>query len=217
MKSQIVLITGAARSGTSMVAGVLKASGLDLGSPLVKPTQYNPRGFFEHRHIRQKVLKPLIRRMGFDPRGQRTLPPRDHRRWLHLATMLRRNVIRRLRPGRGYKDAKILLTWQIWRKAFPGALWIIVRRDPKAIVDSCIRTPFMKGRKFKAGWIEWAQEHEWRIEDLKDSGVEYVEIWPDPYDPESFREVVERCGLTFEAEIVAQALEPGAWHERKTC
>lgn len=213
-RPEIVLITGAARSGTSMVAGVLQASGLDLGSPLVGATRYNPRGFFEHRHIRQKVLKPLLKSMGCDPRGQRNLPPRSFLVAPQTAQRLRKRVRRYLGSGWGYKDAKILLTWPIWRQAFPNARWVLVRRDPAAIVKSCIRTPFMKGRTYKAGWIAWVKEHELRLDDLKNSGVKWVECWPDPDEPESFREAVEFCGLTYEPTTVATILEPGAWHRK---
>ena len=195
----IVLITGAARSGTSMVAGVLHSSGLDLGGPLVGPTAYNPRGFFEHRAIRQKVIKPLLRELGYDKRGQRKLPPRSVMVPPARIRRLARAINVHLNGGRGYKDAKLLLLWPILARAFPGARWILVRRDPKAIVDSCIRTPFMKGRTYKAGWIEWVQEHEFRMADLKASGASVVECWPDPSEPESFR----------------AALEPDAWHEPK--
>lgn len=213
--SDLFLITGAARSGTSMVAGVLHASGLDLGGPLVGRSPHNPRGFFEHRGIRQKVLKPLLRELGADPKGQRKLPPRDIPVSAGRAFRLRADVAAHLNGGRGYKDAKVLLTWPVWKAAFPDAGWIIVRRDPKAIVDSCIRTPFMKGRTYKAGWIEWVQDHEFRIGDLKAAGVRFVEIWPDPHEPESFREAIEFAGLRFNAETVAGALDPSAWHIRK--
>ena len=213
----LVLITGAARSGTSMVAGVLHACGLDLGGPLVKPTQWNPGGFFEHKAIRQKVMKPLLKKLGCDPRGQAKLPPRmmpfhDANR---LSPSLRRNVLRRLGSGRGYKDAKILLTWQIWKRAFQGARWVIVRRDPQAIVASCMRTPFMRKRQGTDGWARWVQEHEFRIADLRASGVEYLEIWPNPSDPESFREVVEFAGCEWDAEAVQAFLNPKAWHQQK--
>lgn len=214
-KPPMVLITGAARSGTSMVAGALHACGLDLGKPLVGATQWNPNGFFEHRPIRQKVVKPLLRELGCDPRGQKKLPPRGICVPPARVARLRKTVNVRLNGGWGYKDAKLLLLWPIFRAAFPDARWVLVRRDPKEIVDSCIRTPFMRGRMYKAGWIEWVQEHELRMDDLKASGVPLCEIWPDPTEPESFREVVEFCGLPFDRRAVGRSLKPDAWHVRR--
>lgn len=212
--SDLVFITGAARSGTSMVAGVLKACGLDLGGPLVKATRHNPRGFFEHRAIRQKVIKPLLRAHGWDPRGQRKLPPRDMTFSAAQVAQLRRAIRVRLDGGRGYKDAKVLLVWPLFRAAFPDARWVLVRRDPKEIVASCIRTPFMKGRKYKQGWIEWVQEHEFRMEDLKASRANLVEVWPDPDEVGSFREAVAHAGLRWDPGAVRRALQPSAWHRR---
>jgi hypothetical protein len=212
---QIVLITGAARSGTSMVAGVLHACGLNLGGPLVGPTEWNPRGFFEHRPIRQKVIKPLLRELGCDHRGQGKLPPRGVMVPPARINRPRKQINVRLNGGQGYKDAKLLLLWPIFRRAFPNARWVLVRRDPKEIVDSCIRTPFMKKRQFKAGWIEWVQEHEFRMNDLKESGANVCEIWPDPHEPECFREAVEFCGLRWDQSAVRSRLVPDAWHERR--
>jgi hypothetical protein len=195
-----------------MVAGVLNACGLDLGGPLVPPTKYNPRGFFEHRPIRQKVVKPLLRELGFDQRGQRRLPPRGIMVPPARIARLQKAIDRRLNGGRGYKDAKLLLLWPIFNRAFPNARWVLVRRDPKAIVASCMRTPFMKGRPYKAGWIEWVQEHEFRMADLKASGANVVEVWPDPNDPESFRPALAQAGCVYDEAKILAALEPSAWH-----
>jgi hypothetical protein len=206
-----ILITGAARSGTSMVTGVLHAWGLKLGGPLVKATSQNPKGFFEHRAIRQRFLKPLLRSHGFDPRGQRVLPPRDFRVGPAHVVRLRKRFLQMLGPGKGYKDAKIILIWRVFEAMFPNARWILVRRDPKSIVDSCIRCPFMKGRAYKAGWVEWVQEHEFRFADLKASGANVFEIWPDPTDSESFRELIAFAGLRFERGLIEAALVPEAY------
>lgn len=207
-----VFVTGCARSGTSMVAGVLKVCGLDFGGPLVKPNRWNQNGQFEHLAVRQKVLKPLLRELGADPRGQKQLP----RRRLHVASdraaRLRRAVNVRLQGANGYKDAKLILVWQYFHAAFPDARWVLVRRDPKEIVASCIRTDFMNGRTYKQGWIDWVQAHEFRFEDLKCSGANVLEIWPDPNEPERFRPLVTALGLTWDDAAVGQFLLPDAFH-----
>ena len=214
---EIVLITGCARSGTSMVAGVLQACGLDLGpeDELVGPTRWNPNGFKEHKKIRQKVLKPLLRELGADPRGQGRLPPRGAMVLPARVAKLRRAVNVRLNGGRGYKDAKVLLVWRIFYRAFPAARWILVRRDPMGIVDSCIRCDFMTGRKYKAGWISWMQEHELRMADLKASGANVVEVWPDPDEVESFKPAIKQAGVVWDEKAIRGALVPDAWHRRK--
>jgi hypothetical protein len=207
----MVLITGCARSGTSMVAGVLAASGLDFGGPLVKATAHNPKGFFEHRVVRQKIVKPLLRSIGADQRGQNPLPPRHISPCKRDVAVLRARVLHELGGARAYKDAKVLLLWRYFRAAFPDAVWVLVRREPKAIARSCLRTPFMRGYGYMAGWLRWVQEHEVRMDDLRASGARVLEIWPDPHEPEGFRPIVEELGLVWNEERVRAALVPGSW------
>jgi hypothetical protein len=196
-----------------MVAGVLKASGLHFGGPLKMTRRpYQPRGFFEHRGVRDKIVKPKLRRLGADPVGQHPLPPRDlNPTELEVRTFAKK-VRNKLNGAEAYKDAKALLLWPYFRRGFPDALWILVRRDRKAIAKSCLRTPFMKNRQYLAGWLDWVDEHLKRMEDLKESGAAVFEFWPDPTEAESFRPMVEAVGLEFDVRNVKRALVPQAWH-----
>lgn len=210
-----VFITGAARSGTSMVAGALRASGLDFGAPKYlnrKKGPNQPRGFLEHRAVKKQIIKPYLKSMGADPRGQHPLPPRRIVTVPQDAMDIRRRLPKLLGTGRAYKDAKLLLIWPAFHQAFPHAQWIIVRRDREAIAQSCERTSFMKRRQGMDAWLEWVDEHLLRIEDLKGSGASVCEIWPDPAKPETFRDVVDYLALPWDADAVAAALVPGAWH-----
>ena len=68
-----ILITGAARSGTSLCAGTTNICGA-WGGSLSGPTKYNRKGMFENSEIRNAVVKPYLRRIGCDPMGQDPLP-----------------------------------------------------------------------------------------------------------------------------------------------
>ncbi len=46
---QLVLVTGSTRSGTSMAAGTLHHLGMHVPTPVLKPNDSNPAGFFESR------------------------------------------------------------------------------------------------------------------------------------------------------------------------
>lgn len=209
----MILITGCARSGTSMVAGVLHASGLDFGRPLyMKRHSYQPRGFYEHKGVRELVVKPLLRQLGADPRGQNPLPARHIIALDGKAAKFAKRVRRELGKAQAYKDAKILLIWPFFHGAFPNARWVLVRRDAKAIARSCLRTKFMRRRTYYQSWLDWVEEHEERMADLKAAGADVFEIWPDPSEPESFRGLLEFCGLEFDADKVRGALVPEAWH-----
>lgn len=209
-----VFITGAARSGTSMVCGVLAANGLEFGGPLYsKRREYQPRGFWEHRKVREEVLKPLLKSLKVDPRGQDPLPERFVQPNKKQVERFRRRVEKRLGKAQAYKDAKILLVWPYFRQAFPDAKWIIVRRDRMEIARSCYRTPFMKRRKTVSGWLDWVDEHERRMTDLTMTHPDLFEFWPKPNEPERFRQLLTWLGLEYDEDKVLEALVPEAWHE----
>jgi len=195
----LTLVTGAARSGTTLTTAVLAAHGARLGHV----NQLN-----EHTGVREKILKPLLRAAGADPRGQFPLPRLDD---LPTAPDLRRDTLAALGLADTYKDAKLCLTWPCWDRAFPDARWIIVRRDTEGIVGSCLRTPFMRAYDTAAGWRAWVQVHEMQFNAIRSAGLNVVEVWPDPADPESFRRAVEHAGLTFDAGAAAGCVDAEKW------
>ena len=68
-----ILITGAARSGTSLTAGIISICGA-FGGNTTGSTPYNRNGQFENSHIRNRIVKPYLVRMGVDKLGQYPLP-----------------------------------------------------------------------------------------------------------------------------------------------
>ena len=58
-KRTVLLIFGMHRSGTSAFAGLLKESGIPMGSQLMPPAFDNPRGFYENEYeiVCQEVKK----------------------------------------------------------------------------------------------------------------------------------------------------------------
>ncbi len=205
----MIFICGAARSGTSLTTKILQAHGLYLGST----EQVNE--LYEHVGIRQTVLKPMLTKVGADPLGQGPLPnmakfkPDPH---------LRRIVESHYAVGReilwGYKDAKLSLTWPMWHAAFPEAKWIIVRRETDAIIDSCLRTHFM--RRYgtdRDKWAAWVEFHLCQFASMKMMDLNVIEVWPaqyiDAYD--YFAPVAEFCGFEPDAEKVCNAVNPKLW------
>ncbi|MBT3401782.1 MAG: sulfotransferase, partial [Rhodospirillaceae bacterium] len=141
-----ILVTGMARSGTSMVAGLLALSGAWVGRTLAGDA-HNPKGYFENLALREGVCKRLLQALGCDPLGIGKLPALDA---LPKVDGLTAPILAVLEK-QGYdgkcpwlfKDAKMALLWPIWRDAFPAARWVVVRRDEAGVVASCLRTPFM--------------------------------------------------------------------------
>jgi hypothetical protein len=178
---------------------VLAAHGANLG---------RVNSLNEHAGVQRDLLKPLLRKAGADPFGQWPLPSIND---LPAAPNLRRDTLAALGPADTYKDAKLCLTWPCWHHAFPDARWIIVRRSAQGIIGSCLRTPFMKAYGNADGWQRWLDHHLAAFNAMRSAGLDVVEVWPDPANPESFRPAVEHAGLTFDANKAAACVDPEKW------
>jgi len=226
-----ILITGAARSGTSMVAGAINLCGA-FGGNMAGPTGYNRKGMFENTRIRNQIVKPYLRRLGLDPLGQYPLPNVNN---LVIPTDWRDRVERvMLQEGyKGgpwmYKGAKMCLMWPVWNYAFPSAKWIIVRRRTGDIVNSCVKTKFMRAfsneqfRKAvgasdeKEGWIWWVRQHEKRFVEMIQVGLNCKVVWPERMvcgDYRQMMETIDWLGLEWNSEVLS-FIDPKLWKARR--
>jgi hypothetical protein len=104
-----------------------------------------------------------------------------------------------------YKDSRIALMWKIWNTTFPDAKWIIVRRRTGDIVQSCIKTGYMRAFKNPVhlkvlkltneadGWLWMAHEYEKRFADMISSKINHKIIWPERMVDGDFRQMHELC------------------------
>jgi len=212
-----ILITGCARSGTSMTAGIMDHCGA-FGGRTIPGGHANPKGFFENREIRENLLKPYLILCGADPMGQKPLPELHH--LLPLENL--RAKVETVIKYHGYKDgpwyykgAKLCLVWPIWHKAFPDAKWVIVRRNDEDIINSCMKTGFMRAYRDPEGWQKWIDHHKKRFEEMKEIGLQVREVWPTKFvegDHSEIRETVEWLGLTFDEKIVEEIVVPNRFN-----
>lgn len=220
-----ILITGCARSGTSMTAGVMSISGA-FGGNMRGPTRYNKKGMFENISIVNDYIKPLLRRYNADPLGQNPLPLIKDFEEIEdkYVERFRANIIRLIKregyiSGQWfYKGAKMCLMWPLWAKAFPKAKWIIVRRNPDDIVASCMRTSFMRGYKNYAGWLGWVAEHEKRFQEMHDAELSIQQVWPQVAingDLTEMQMIVNNLGLKWDEQKIKEFITPSYWHRYK--
>lgn len=231
MKSPII-ITGCARSGTSLVAGVVNLCGA-FGGIMAGANSNNEKGMFENVQIRQAIVKPYLRGMGVDPLGQYPLPkipklqiPLD---WKSRVEKVM--VDQGLKDGSSwfYKGAKCCLVWPIWHYAFPNAKWIIVRRRTGDIVNSCMKTSFMRAfsnpavqKKVNAsnereGWVWWVRWHEQRFVEMIQAGLNVKVVWPERmvlHDYEQMMETIQWLGLKWDDKVLS-FVTPKLWNSRK--
>lgn len=218
-----IFILGLPRSGTSMIAGSIGICGAWTGSTVPGGSPVNPKGFFEHSVIREQVTKPILAGLGCDPLGVRKLPPVA----LHAEIPKLADAIRGILEKDGYKDdmpwlykdAKLTLLWPIYKKAFPDAVWLVVRRDIEGFINSCLRTNFMKQHSQERDfWEKFAEAYLLRIEALKDSGARVLEISsPDIIGGElgELEKLVSRLGLTYREKELKEFISPAYWHGRE--
>jgi hypothetical protein len=200
-----LFITGTARSGTSMTAGVMKTLGLTFGQTVPGGIS-NPKGFFEHEGVRDHVLKPALVKAGGARSGQGTWPDPGK----VDPDALRRGVHRHLKGANCYKDAKICLIWDSWARAFPHSGYVIVRRDLDDLAQSCLHTKFMRLHRTADGWKQWAQVFIDRCEELKQR-VDFIEVWPDGTS-DVFKPLAEFAGLEWNQEAVDEFVDPTLWN-----
>jgi hypothetical protein len=226
-----ILITGCARSGTSLVAGIINMRGA-FGGKMSGPNMNNAKGMFENARIRNELVKPYFRSIGADPLGQFPLPNVEK---MIIPSGWSNDVIKVMQEE-GYKDgpwmykgAKMCLHWPVWNYAFPNAKWIIVRRKTSDIINSCLRTGFMKAFALKQnqkavgvdtewdGWLWWVHQHEQRFVEMIQAGLNCKVIWPERMvdgDYSQIKEMLEWLGLEWSPEIM-EFIEPKLWKARQ--
>lgn len=216
-----ILITGCARSGTSLTAGVFNACGA-FGGLTFGPNEHNKKGMFENKNIRETILKPYMMINGCDPKGQRPLP--DVRNLVQITNL--RDKIEEIIKASGYdeskgrwyyKGAKMCLVWPTFDQAFPKAKWIIVRRKDEDIINSCLRTGFMNAYKDETGWQIWVDHHKARFIEMMDANLDICQVWPDKMvngDFSQIKEAIEYCGVNWNEQAVKEFVAPALWRNK---
>jgi len=224
MLNEPILITGCARSGTSMTAGIINISGA-WGGTLAGANHNNKKGMFENSEIRNTLVKPFFRTMGVDPMGQNPLPDIDVVKltshdfivnWrLGVQDVLKKHGYNfRKQPVWFYKGAKMCLHWPVWHRAYPNARWIIVRRRSSDIVRSCLKTGFMRAYKNEIGWLKWIDEHKERFFEMREAGLNIQYIWPHRMierDLTEIKRVITDLDLSWNQKKVENFIEPALW------
>ena len=137
-------IAGMHRSGTSMIASLLHACGLDLGptKDFLPPAPNNPEGFWESRSF-LRLNDAILKELG----GSWDHPPRmDVADAVAAGLSLRLQglykkagkLVRRFegREPWGWKDPRNCLTLPLWRKMLPEMKVLICVRNPLAVAKS---------------------------------------------------------------------------------
>lgn len=215
-----ILITGCARSGTSMTAGIIQNCGA-FGGKTSGPNRYNPKGMFENSRIREELVKTYLRSINCDPKGQNPLPD-----YTTLTTPMGwKTFVENVMMEDGYKGgpwyykgAKMCLIWSIWHQCFPDAKWVIVRRPRKEIIHSCLNTGFMNAFDTEEGWGRWVDHHLECFTAMRLAGLDIVEFWPGDVINGSMvaaQDLINSLGLKWHSTRVQKFVDVRLWHHGK--
>jgi hypothetical protein len=216
---QTIFVVGCARSFTSMIGEILYRSGIFAGRIGGTKNPHNPNGMFENLDLREKVVKPYLRKHGFDPRGQKPLVNYNKH---YPDNTIRSETIKilysqGLKPGQSwfYKEPKLCMVWRAWNENFPNAYWVVVKRRLSDTAISCFNTRFLTAYNNSEEWFAWAAKHELALNALKSEVENVFEVWPEKILCGHFSEVRALCsflGVAFRHKNISKCVNKKAWH-----
>lgn len=212
MESNPILITGADRSGSSLIARILYMCGAFSGST---------NNMYENIQLNQI--------MDFFISLNSKVPEMPDFRGRDFENYNWRELVLNTLQTEGLKDSvffckgsAIAQTWPIWNAAFPKAKWLIVRRKPGGIIRSCVQTAYMKrfksieNRKYigvkteEEGWLWWIHQYEEKFNEIARAVSDCTVVWPERMangDFEQIKQIVNACGLQWKDDIINK-IEP---------
>jgi len=221
----MIFITGCARSGTSLVAGITVRCGA-YGGDVFGPNRWNPHGQYENKELRNNIIKPMLKIINADPMGQNPLPDMSKiSKMLNGFPAETKSNIDSIMHRQGshdnwfFKEPKLCLLWPIIMRAYPEAHYIIARRPDELIIQSCIRTSFMKKRTTVDEWQEWIDYHKELFMEMAVYSpdnvhvVSTLDIVKGEYD--SIRMIIEKVGLKWNQKAVESFVDKKIWNTVK--
>lgn len=209
--NQPIFITGVERSGSTLVAKIFDICGVFVGTT---STMYENLGM---SLMMDKFLDSRKNGLLFPDLKDLNIPVDWNTQML---TILQKE---------GYKDGpwlckspKVAQMWPVWHYAFPNARWIIVRRRTGDIIESCVKTGYMKTFKElnnlkkigvpteEEGWKWWVHQYEKRFVTMIEAGVNCKIVWPERMvtgDYQQIYETLEWLGLQWSSRIV-ETIDP---------
>ncbi|MFP4526446.1 MAG: hypothetical protein ACLFNL_08650 [Bacteroidales bacterium] len=194
-----IIITGIPRSGTSMIAEIFDICNVFLG-PVDKR--------FENIQIKHSLIKPYLANYGIDILGQRI---RYETKDLHILKNWKEDVEDMI-VGQGYYDGNwviksnlVIPMWPVWYHAFPNAKYIIVRRRTGDIVNSCMKTGYMKAYNDRDGWIHMCRQYIERMAEMAETIPNHKIIWPHRMaygDYSQVWDILEWTGVPWKTDIL---------------
>jgi len=153
-----VIVCGMHRSGTSLVASMLQAMGVNMGARLMGPGEHNPKGHFEDMdfvELNEEILSEAGGNWA-NPPSQEAIEEAGQRLKYSIGAVVDRKDWQRLW---GWKDPRTCLTAGLWHRHLDDARYVVVRRDRPAVVASLLA----RDGGNAGGWDALCGEYERRL------------------------------------------------------
>ena len=140
------IVLGCPRSGTSLVAGVLHHSGIDMGDRLAPEHAANPAGFFENLNIADLnswILKTM------DIAYLAPIPPEMVNNAAQCEMEIAAAIVYYARGDWGWKDPRTVVLWPLYEKCLSEVLHphlVVTHRRATELLDSWLHTGWVSDR-----------------------------------------------------------------------
>ena len=180
-----ILITGVERSGSTLIAKILYLCGVNSG-------QCN--GMFENELITEYNREFLqVYPLSF-PESKELSIPADWSSRIDKVGLKNPWMV---------KSATLARMWSVWDYAYPDAKWLIVRRRTGDVIQSCLKTGYMKTFKDlknlsslgftyeEEGWLWWVHQYEAKFVEMIQAGLNCRIIWPERMVTGNYQQIFE--------------------------
>jgi len=206
-----ILIAGAPRSGTTMLAGLLHHHGVWVGR--ARTTRYpdtNVQFGSENQDIKN-VMKNIAHHIHYD-NWDTPLPDYNCTACDYTQKRIERYVPDDVRWL--VKTSWVLIFCDLWMEMYPDALWVFPTRAPQKILESMNRHPGMRRRpdKQKKRFINALQQ---RQSDISSRVRDYINLDVDAFIQQENNEVerlFDFLGMELDSGIVDNWIEPDRYH-----
>ncbi|WP_374447373.1 hypothetical protein [Stella sp.] len=212
-RRRVVVVLGMHRSGTSLLASLLQALGVDLGPDLLLDrTPDNEAGYWEHKGIAeaQEAILAQLGRTWYLPEGQVPLPEGwwrlpELRPWRRqLADIVAREVAATVGTW-GFKDPRTVRLLPMWHDIFADLgiepVWLLAIRHPEAVAKSLAKRDRMTAAAAQLLWLDHTLDAFRHAGDRIAAVVDYDDWFARPV--ETAQATLARLGLAWPADTSA--------------
>ena len=212
MNDDPILIAGSPRSGTTMIAGLLKLHGVWVGeSRVTRDPKSNSLIGTENVPIKRTIGQEF-NRIGYKNRAI-PFPLAEELKTLNYEKIW--NVIVSVVPEERqwlFKSAGLLILYEYFNAKFPKARWVFPRRNPQDIVASIKRHTYMK---FSSNTLEFVEEVRKRQVEVCEY-VDHSTFIPTKevanLNMELIQEYFDFCHVKMDERIVRDFIKPEMMH-----